>query len=108
MARVKVFEYEELPPEMQELADTYKAKSGSWDHVRVLAHRPELYADYYRFLYPLHTAGVVEVPLKELVRHKIEFSDAELVELGMAIGQYIGFGRFLMVFDVEHPVSSLK
>ena len=41
-------------------------------------------------------------------RLRKEFSDAELVELGMAIGQYIGFGRFLMVFDVEHPVCSLK
>jgi hypothetical protein len=36
MARVKVFEYEELPSAMQELADTYKAKAGSWDHIRVL------------------------------------------------------------------------
>jgi hypothetical protein len=78
MARVKVFEYEELPSEMQELADTYKAKGGSWDHIRVLAHRPEMYEAYYQFLYPLHTAGVVDVPLKELVRHKI----AELNQCG--------------------------
>ena len=78
MARVRVFEYEELSSEMQELADTYKAKAGSWDHIRVLAHRPEMYSAYYKFLYPLHTAGVVEVPLKELVRHKI----AELNQCG--------------------------
>ena len=71
MARVKVFEYEELPSEMQQLADSYKAKASSWEHIRVLGHRPEIYAAYYKFLYPLHTAGVVEVPLKELVRHKI-------------------------------------
>jgi hypothetical protein len=32
----------------------------------------------------------------------------EIVELGMAIGQYIGFGRFLMVLDVERPVCSLE
>jgi hypothetical protein len=63
VARVKVFEYEELPPEMRTLADTYKAKDGSWDHIRALAHRPEMYEAYYKFLYPLHTAGVVEVPL---------------------------------------------
>ena len=36
------------------------------------------------------------------------FSDPEIIELGMAIGQYIGFGRLLMVLDVEHPVCSLK
>jgi alkylhydroperoxidase family enzyme len=41
-------------------------------------------------------------------RLRTEFNDAEVVELGMAIGQYIGFGRFLMVLDVEHPVCSLK
>jgi alkylhydroperoxidase family enzyme len=37
-----------------------------------------------------------------------EFSDAEIVELGMAIGLYIGFGRLLMVLDVERPVCSLE
>jgi hypothetical protein len=78
MARVKVFEYEELPAEMQQLADTYKAKGGSWDHIRALAHRPEMYAAYYKFLYPLHTGGVIEVSLKELARHKI----AELNQCG--------------------------
>jgi alkylhydroperoxidase family enzyme len=39
---------------------------------------------------------------------RAEFSDEQIVELGMAIGQYIGFGRFLMVLDVERPVCSLK
>ena len=33
--------------------------------------RPEMYEAYYRFLYPLHTEGVVEAALKELVRLKI-------------------------------------
>ena len=78
MARVKVFEYEDLAPEMKELADAYKAKGASWDHIRVLGHRPDMYAAYCQFLYPLHTAGVVEVPLQELVRHRI----AELNQCG--------------------------
>jgi alkylhydroperoxidase family enzyme len=39
---------------------------------------------------------------------RAEFSDPEIVELGMAIGQYIGFGRLLMVLDVEHPICSLE
>jgi hypothetical protein len=30
-----------------------------------------MYEAYYQFLYPLHTAGVVEPALKELVRLKI-------------------------------------
>jgi alkylhydroperoxidase family enzyme len=71
MARVKAIEYEELPPELQRLADVYTDRDASWDHLRVLAHRPEMYEAYYKFLYPLHTEGVVEPALKELVRLKI-------------------------------------
>ncbi len=41
-------------------------------------------------------------------RLRAEFSDAQIVELGMAIGQYIGFGRLLMVLDVERPLCLLK
>ena len=29
------------------------------------------------------------------------FSDEQIVELGMMIGQFIGFGRLLMVLDLE-------
>ena len=36
-----------------------------------------------------------------------EFTDAEIVELTMAIGQYIGFGRFLHVLEVVRPVCDL-
>jgi alkylhydroperoxidase family enzyme len=35
------------------------------------------------------------------------FSDAEIVEIGMAAGQYIGFGRLLMVLDLERPVCHI-
>jgi alkylhydroperoxidase family enzyme len=41
-------------------------------------------------------------------RLRTEFDDPQIVELGMAIGQYIGFGRLLMVLDVERPVCSLE
>ena len=40
-------------------------------------------------------------------RMRAHFSDAEIVELGMAAGQYIGFGRLLMVLDLERPVCDL-
>jgi alkylhydroperoxidase family enzyme len=40
-------------------------------------------------------------------RLRAEFSDSQIVELGMAIGQYIGFGRLLMVLDVERPICML-
>ncbi len=33
-------------------------------------------------------------------RLKTEFSEPEILELGMMAGQYIGFGRLLMVLDL--------
>ncbi len=33
-------------------------------------------------------------------RLKAEFSEQEILELGMMAGQYIGFGRLLMVLDL--------
>jgi alkylhydroperoxidase family enzyme len=35
-----------------------------------------------------------------MLLHK-EFSDAEILELGMMIGQYLGFGRLLKVLNLE-------
>jgi alkylhydroperoxidase family enzyme len=32
---------------------------------------------------------------------RTQFDDAEILELGMMIGQYIGFGRLLKVLDLE-------
>ena len=40
-------------------------------------------------------------------RLRAHFSDAEIVEIGMAAGQYIGFGRLLMVLDLERPVCDI-
>ncbi len=40
-------------------------------------------------------------------RLRAEFNDAEVVELGMAIGQYLGFGRLLHVLEVVRPVCDL-
>ena len=71
MARVKTFEYDELSEDMQKLATGYMDRGASWDHIRVLAHRPEIYKGYYPFIYSLHTEGVVEPELKELVRLRI-------------------------------------
>lgn len=33
-------------------------------------------------------------------RLREHFDDAEILELGMMVGQYIGFGRLLMVLDL--------
>lgn len=39
------------------------------------------------------------------------FNDEQILELGMMIGQFIGFGRLLMVLDLESkfcPVESTE
>ena len=48
----------------------------------------------------LEHASLGDAFFRDLRAH---FSDPEIVELGMAIGQYIGFGRLLMVLDLERP-----
>jgi alkylhydroperoxidase family enzyme len=40
-------------------------------------------------------------------RLRAQFTDPQIVELGMAIGQYIGFGRLLMVLDLERTVCEI-
>lgn len=39
---------------------------------------------------------------------RAEFTDQEIMELGMMTGQYIGFGRLPMVLDLKRPVCSLE
>ena len=36
---------------------------------------------------------------------RASYSDAEIVELGMMIGQYIGFGRLLVALGIENAES---
>ena len=40
-------------------------------------------------------------------RLRAHFSDGEIIEIGMAAGQYIGFGRLLMVLDLERAVCEI-
>ena len=32
-----------------------------------------------------------------------QFTDAEIIELGMVTGQFIGFGRLIAALDLENP-----
>jgi alkylhydroperoxidase family enzyme len=38
---------------------------------------------------------------------RVQFTDAQIVELGMMIGQYIGFGRLVSVLDLERSACTL-
>ncbi len=39
---------------------------------------------------------------------KQEFSAAQIIELGMLIGVFIGYGRLLSVLDLETPVQTAE
>ncbi len=41
-------------------------------------------------------------------RLKTEYSDEQILELGMMIGQFIGFGRLLMVLDLESKFCPIE
>ncbi len=40
-------------------------------------------------------------------RLRAHYTDEQVVELGMMIGQFIGFGRLLMVLDLEPKFCSV-
>ncbi len=39
---------------------------------------------------------------------RAEFSDEQIVELGMMIGQFIGFGRLIKVLDLEPQACAVE
>jgi hypothetical protein len=41
-------------------------------------------------------------------RMKAVFTDEQVLELGMMIGQFIGFGRLLMVLDLESKFCAVE
>ncbi len=41
-------------------------------------------------------------------RLRTEYSDEQILELGMMIGQFIGFGRLLMVLDLESKFCPIE
>ncbi|MFT6435219.1 MAG: alkylhydroperoxidase family enzyme [Candidatus Azotimanducaceae bacterium] len=41
-------------------------------------------------------------------RLKEQFSDPQILELGMIIGQFIGFGRLLSVLDLESKFCPIE
>ena len=40
-------------------------------------------------------------------RLREQFTDEQILELGMMIGQFIGFGRLLMVLDLESKFCAI-
>ena len=41
-------------------------------------------------------------------RMRTQYTDGQILELGMMIGQFIGFGRLLMVLDLESKFCAVE
>ncbi|HSG90182.1 MAG TPA: hypothetical protein VLA56_13300 [Pseudomonadales bacterium] len=71
MSRIRLFTDEELAPAQREQAQALEAKGGDASVLRAIANRQDMFDDYFRFYYPAHQGGTVEMELKELMRLKI-------------------------------------
>jgi hypothetical protein len=71
MSRIRLLEDDELAPAAREQARAVEAAGRDASVLRAVAHRPDMFERYFAFYYPAHQSGVVEHPLKELVRLKI-------------------------------------
>lgn len=71
MSRIRLFEDAELAPGVREQVQAVEAAGRDASVLRAVAHRQDMFERYFAFYYPAHQGGVVEHPLKELVRLKI-------------------------------------
>lgn len=71
MARIRLFEDEELGPERAAQARSIEEGGGDASVLRAIAHRQDMFDAYFGFYYPAHQGGRIEAGLKELVRLKI-------------------------------------
>ncbi|MGH7864759.1 MAG: hypothetical protein ACREQB_07205 [Candidatus Binataceae bacterium] len=71
MSRLSILANEQLAPDLARQAEAADRAGQNSTVLRVLGHRPEMVETYFKFYYPLHNGGVVDVALKELVRLKI-------------------------------------
>jgi hypothetical protein len=71
MSRLSVPSNEELIGDLRKQAESIDATGADSTVLRVLGHRPDMIETYFKFYYPLHSGGIVDPALKELVRLKI-------------------------------------
>ncbi len=71
MSRLSVLANDKLAPELAGQAESADRAGQNSTVLRVLGHRPDMLAAYFKFYSPLHNAGVVDVAIKELVRLRI-------------------------------------
>ena len=71
MARIALKTDAELSDEQRQRVAQVEAAGGDASVLRAVAHRADMFDQYFAFYYPAHEGGVVEPELKELVRLKI-------------------------------------
>ena len=71
MSRVRLLPDEELSAGTRARVQAAEASGADASVLRALAHRQDMFDKYFEFYYPSHTTGIIEPPLKELVRLKI-------------------------------------
>jgi len=71
MSRIRLLEDDELTPEARAQVEQVEASGADASVLRAVAHRQEMFDEYFKFYYPSHQGGLVEPELKELVRLKI-------------------------------------
>ena len=71
MSRVRLLSDQELPPAARERVQAVEATGADASVLRALAHRQDMFDQYFKFYYATHQQGLVEPALKELVRLKI-------------------------------------
>jgi len=71
MSRIRLLENDELTPEVRTQVENVEASGADASVLRAVAHRQEMFDEYFKFYYPAHQGGLVESELKELVRLKI-------------------------------------
>jgi hypothetical protein len=71
MSRVRLLSDNELSADTRERVRVAEAAGVDASVLRALAHREDMFDQYFKFYYPAHQQGLVEPILKELVRLKI-------------------------------------
>ena len=71
MSRIRLLGDDELTPAARDQAQAVEAAGRDASVLRAVGHRTDMFERYFAFYYPAHQGGVVEAPLKELVRLKI-------------------------------------
>lgn len=71
MTRIRLLPDEELPDATRQKVQAVEASGADASVLRGLAQHQSFFDSYFQFYYPAHNGGLIEPPLKELVRLKI-------------------------------------